>query len=157
MTANTVCVANCDKLISNHGLHENANPAGVVVGKAKEALADLCEDSDYEEFLELAPCDEEKLTLVQLTNKSNLSPDLVETVSTFRSHEKAIELEIASSIGKAGGKRSPRTAKLFQETSKKSDKLYMRLVEQKITIGEFNKSRQELRNKFNDELSKLGN
>jgi hypothetical protein len=117
----------------------------------------LCEDSDYEEFLELAPCDEDKLTLVQLTNKSKLSPDLAEAVSSFRSHEKTTELEIGSAISRAAGKKSSRAAKLFQETSKKSDQLYMRLVEQKISMGEFNKGRQELRSKFNNELAKLGN
>lgn len=152
VTANTVCVANCDKIKSPHGGSESIVRAA---SEAKEAIAALCEDSDYEDFFVKSTCDEEKITLAQLADSSKLDNQLIPVVSNFRAREKEIEVKFSSAVEQNGRTTSVKVSKLIQETSKKADSLFLRLVEQKIRLGEFNKARQEMRNKFASDLKKI--
>ena len=117
----------------------------------------LCEDSDYEDFFVKSTCDEEKITLAQLADSSKLDNQLIPVVSNFRAREKEIEVKFSSAVEQNGRTTSVKVSKLIRETSKKADSLFLRLVEQKIRLGEFNKARQEMRNKFASDLKKILN
>jgi hypothetical protein len=156
VTSTTICVANCEKLVPQARLQDPGNSLLQALARNKEGFEELCDDSDYDDFLELAPCDEDTLTLEQLANRVKLEPDLIPIVSSFRSKEKKLEEELAVATASLRDKRSARMTKLIRETSKKSDQLYLKLVGQKLSIGEFNKARQDLRLKFKTELSKIG-
>jgi hypothetical protein len=133
----------------------NAGAMPAALQKAKKAYEELCEDSDYEDFLKRAPCDQEKFTLEQLADRTKLEPEMISTVSQFRAREKDIENSFASAVDSTGGKKPGKLSKVMRETSKKVGDLYLKLVEQKISFGEFNKRLRDVRGNLRAELAKL--
>ncbi len=131
------------------------NPIIGAISTAKTEWKSLCAGSEFAPLIKKSPCEEDEITFDQLADNSKATESDKVMISKLRGEEKKIEAKVISALKSFGGKSGQEVLVTLRKHQQLTDTNYIMLLEQRRSFGKFNRKRQGIKSRFEEELAKL--
>ena len=132
-----------------------SNQLKAAVDQATMEYKEACRREEYIPLLLHTACDNNDISLEQLSDKSTIASTDKALFSRFRSEAHLSATKIAAALRSYGGSKGAEAALALQRSESFAEKNALALYGGTISWGDYNKRRREINDAFRDEFSKL--